>query len=101
MPRPVKVKEKVIDGETWYHFNDEFQRRKYIYGNYLMVSLIIILLVLGIGLFYTIATHIKEIKTHPFIYGAEKHPLGINICTCWQDNGATFNFNETNIWSVG
>ena len=95
--RPIKVKEKNIDGETWIKFNSEFDRKRYFYGNLLTVVLIIVMLILGGLLFTYMFFNVNELKANPFVYGANQMK-GEVYCNCMQeteDKIYNFKFNKT------
>jgi len=65
MFKPIKIEERVIDGERWFKFNSEFDRVRYYYGNIITVIAIIVLIILGGILFWYVFSNISLLKSSP------------------------------------
>lgn len=74
--KPIKVKSKEIDGETWFKFDNKYDKARYFYSNILTVVLIILMIALGIGMFYFFYSNWEYIKL-----------LKINPCSLCRDIG--------------
>lgn len=61
----IKVKTKEIDGEKWIKFDSKFDKVRYYYGNLITVIFIIVLILLGITLFFIIFKYVALIKANP------------------------------------
>ena len=56
---------KEIDGERYFKFNSEYDRVRYFYGNILTIISIIILIILGIVIFYYVGNNLTLLKSNP------------------------------------
>jgi len=62
---PIKVKEKIIDGERYIHFNNDFDRIRYFYSTLINLLLIVALIGLGVIFGYMIWANIDILKSTP------------------------------------
>jgi len=95
--KKIKVNTKVIDGETWYKFNSEWDKWKYTWGNILTAMCLVLFVVLGCAVFYIVMTNVEELRTNPFIYGANRMKGEVK-CDCYNfigDQTYKFKFNNT------
>ena len=96
----MKVKTKVIKGETWYKFNSDLDKWKYFWGNTIAVIFLIVLICLGWYLASLILDNMDELKSNPYLYGAN-HMRGGGLVECecvhYKGNGMPlpFKFNNT------
>lgn len=103
MARKYNIETRQIDGELWYKFNDNYDKWRYKFGNYVAFFLIFVLIALGSTLFLFTNNHLKELKANPFIYGAENlKDQGELFCSCnlkkYDGKTAFFKFNSTSLW---
>jgi hypothetical protein len=56
---------KEIDGERWFKFNSNYDKLRYFYGNILTLILVIVLIVLGILIFYYVGHNLALLKSNP------------------------------------
>jgi len=61
----IKPEWKEIEGEKWFKFNSKYDRVRYFYGNILTLALIIVLIVLGVLIFYYVGHNLNLLKSNP------------------------------------
>jgi hypothetical protein len=93
-----KIKSQIIDGEKWIKFDKAYDEKRYFYGNLIMLSLSILVILFMVWLTYYTLTHVDELTKNPLVYGlAQLDVETYCTCTVLEGNYADFWVNSTHI----
>lgn len=89
------------DGRYWYHFEEDWDRKRVMYGNSIMTATLVVLIVSMIFLGVSLTRNVTEVRANPLTYGAELLG-GDTRCSCMKINSqgevVMFEFDEERMW---